>query len=159
MIRSLNLYVSQQHTTGVPAALDIIATMALPARENIAPLLNMAAAPRRVRETLERTDPMEESSTYVHGTSAASKLRRSCFPSCIGRESTTMTEKRLPCSFAANSTPSTRDDLPNVRMTSSSLILLMARSSTTLPASTMRSRMKWSILSHSNSRAYGEVLV
>lgn len=172
-MRSLNLYVSQQQTTGTPAPFDIIATVALPALENMAPLDNMAAAPRSVSDTLESTEPMEERRTYVHGISAANNDRRRFLPSCIGRESTMMTENRLPCSLAARRTPSTNEDLvrhgaqrhrgspdlcntylPKVRITSSSLILLSARSSTTLPAKTIRSRMKWSIRSQRSSRAY-----
>lgn len=111
MIRSLNLYVSQQQTTGTPAPFDIIATVALPALENIAPFDNMAAAPRSVSETPDRTEPIEDSRTYVHGMSTARRDLSRFFPSCIGLESTIMTEKRLPCSFAAIKTPSTSDDL------------------------------------------------
>jgi len=116
------LYVSQQQTTGLPAAFDIIATVALPARENIAPFDIIAAAPSSVRDTLERTDPTEDSKTYVQGISAANRERRRFLPSCIGLESTMMTEKRLPCSLAARSTPSTRDDLTYTRSTSACLI-------------------------------------
>lgn len=44
--------------TGIPAPFDIIATMAVPARENIAPLERRACVPSKVSETVDSTDPM-----------------------------------------------------------------------------------------------------
>jgi hypothetical protein len=54
IIRSENLYVSQQQTTGTPFSLSIMATMAVPARENMEPLERRAWVPRRQRDTLGR---------------------------------------------------------------------------------------------------------
>jgi len=55
MTRSENLYVSQQHTTGTPFSLSIMATMAVPARENMLPFERRACVPRRHSETRGRT--------------------------------------------------------------------------------------------------------
>lgn len=63
MILSVNLYVSQQHTTGTPCPLAIIATMAVPARAYMAPLLRSACVPRRSRSMVGRTEDMAERRT------------------------------------------------------------------------------------------------
>ena len=54
MMRSLNLYVSQQQMTGTPFSRNIIATIAVPARLNMLPFERRACVPRRQRETRGR---------------------------------------------------------------------------------------------------------
>lgn len=54
MILSENLYVSQQHTTGTPFSLNIMATIAVPALENIEPFDKREWVPRKQRETRGR---------------------------------------------------------------------------------------------------------
>jgi hypothetical protein len=63
IMRSLNLYVSQQHMTGMAALRHIIATIAVPALENIAPLERRACVPSRVRETVGRMAPIADKRT------------------------------------------------------------------------------------------------
>lgn len=57
IILSLNLYVSQQHSTGTPASFAIMDTVAVPAREYIAPLDKSEWVPSKRRETVGKTAP------------------------------------------------------------------------------------------------------
>lgn len=51
------LYVSQQIRNGMPCVLAIVATIAVPAREDTAPLACSECAPTKTFETWLMTDP------------------------------------------------------------------------------------------------------
>lgn len=114
---SLNLYVSQHTTTGTPCCFAIIATKAVPALENTAPLECKECAPRKTVVTSVMTEGRAGRRRYVQGIwvlasyGDAVSVRRSALPSRRGRESTMITENRLPDACAATMTFSTTDDL------------------------------------------------
>jgi hypothetical protein len=165
MTPSLNLYVSQQTTTGTLFVLAIIATIAVPALEYTAPLEKRACAPTSTMVTSGSSEGRAGSKAYVQGMGFGPRVndfsnslprkrlsvavdeqrQKKIQPSSKGFESTTTTENFLPSSCAESKTFSTADDRAYVRMTSPSLILLPANSWITLSAVVIRSRMYVSI--------------
>jgi hypothetical protein len=67
MTPSLNLYVSQQTTTGTLFVLAIIATIAVPALEYTAPLEKRACAPTSTMVTSGSSEGRAGSKAYVQG--------------------------------------------------------------------------------------------
>lgn len=72
---SLNLYVSQQTTTGTLFVFAIMATIAVPAREYTAPLELRECAPIKTMVTSVRSDGRAGSSAYVHGIGFGPRVR------------------------------------------------------------------------------------
>lgn len=108
---SLNLYVSQQTKTGTPRDRAIIATRAVPARENSAPFEWSAWAPSKTVVTEERIDGRAGRVMYVVGMPADVSVCRRCLASPRGSESTTMTENDVWAWCASRSAFSTTEEL------------------------------------------------
>lgn len=127
---SENLYVSQHTTTGTECRFAIMATKAVPARENTEPLECIECAPTRTVDTSLMTEPRAGKRRYVHWMPAADRMDNNRLPaeylsglnakpghsytpapSSIGLESTIITEKSRPSVCASSNTFSTTDDL------------------------------------------------
>jgi len=75
MTPSLNLYVSQQTTTGTLCIFAIMATIAVPAREYTAPLEKSACAPTKTVVTWGNKEGSAGKRTYVQGIEFAPLVR------------------------------------------------------------------------------------